>query len=142
MTPEQTTALRAEIKAKCSIELLATRDVAAITATVNAGRTKPSPAEIGNGTILETLGKAKGNVVLDLVYGDPSNKYIVPLLEQGRLKAGANDFQEAVGQLLLLGVLSQTEADALCALGKEPDPVSQDAVTRACYDDNGKEWMV
>lgn len=129
-----------EIKAKCSIELLATRDVAAITAAINVGRTKSNIREIGNGTILETLGLEAGNALLDVINSVPDFRHVKPLVEQGRLVIGAQLVQATV-QKLVPSVLTAAQADALCALGVEPDPVSLDAVTRACYDDNGKEWI-
>ena len=129
-----------EIKAKCSPELLAARDVAAITAAVNLGRTKPNTREIGNGTILETLGLEGGNALLDVINSVPDFRHVKPLVEQGRLVIGASLVQSTV-RSLVPSVLTAAQADALCALGMEPDPVNQDAVTRACYDDNGKEWI-
>ena len=120
-----------EIESKCTPQEIAAGDFHAIAAIVSAGRTRSNAAEIGNGTILETIGKTKGNVVLDLVYADPSNKYVIPLLEQGRLKAGSADFQSALGQLLLGGVLTAPEHAALSAIGLTADPVGWEACRTA-----------
>lgn len=134
-------ALLDEIKAKCSPELLASRNPQAIAAAVSAGRTRPSATEIGNGTILEVLGLELGTAVLDIINGTATYKYVVPLLEQGRLRIGSSVAQDAVQAFVTAKVLSQEQADALKVLGTEPAPVSYDEVARACYDDNGKEWI-
>ena len=47
------------------------------------------PTEIGNGTVLETLGLAVGNALLDVLYNAPDFRYVKPLLEQGRLRIDA-----------------------------------------------------
>ncbi len=78
-----------EIQAKCSPELLATRDHDAIAAQVNIGRIRPSSLEIGNGTVLETIGLEAGNALLDAIYNGNDFRHVRPLLEQGRLKASS-----------------------------------------------------
>ena len=129
-----------EIRSKCSAELLASRDVAAITEAVNLGRTKPNTREIGNGTILETLGLDTGNALLDVINSVAAFRHVKPLVEQGRLMIGSPLVQATV-QSLVPSVLTQPQADSLCALGMGPNPVSLDEVIRVCYDGNGKEWI-
>lgn len=125
-----------EIKAKCTPELLASQDHQAIADTVNVGRTRPSDTEIGNGTILEVLGLELGTAVLDVVYATASYKYVVPLLEQGRLKIGSSVAQAAV-QAFVPGLLSQEQADALKSLGSVPNPISEFDVRRTLYAEDG-----
>lgn len=122
--------LLAEINAKCSPELVASRDYDAIAATVNAGRKKQSDREIGNGTILEVLGLTAGNALLDVVYNVPNFRYVKPLIEQGRLAIGSPLVQATV-QSLVPSVLTQQQADLLCDLGFEPDHVQASQVARA-----------
>lgn len=118
-----------EIQAKCSQALLASRDFEAIAAAVSAGRTKPNSKEIGNGTILEVLGLTSGNALLDVVNTVPDFRYVKPLVEQGRLTVGSALVQATVQSLVPIGVLTQAQADALCALGFDPDPVTAQQVS-------------
>ena len=129
-----------EIQAKCGPALLASRDFDAIAAFVSAGRTKPSTREIGNGTILEVLGLETGNALLDVVNTAQDFRYVKPLVEQGRLTVGSALVQATVQSLVPMGVLKQSEADALCALGFDPDPVTAAQVTQALIDDGGN-WI-
>lgn len=110
-----------ELQAKCSPELLASRDYDAIAAAVNINRTRPSTREIGNGTILETLGLAAGNAFLDVVNSAPDFRHVKPLIEQGRLQIASPLVQMTVQSMVPAQVLTQAQADSLCALGKEDD---------------------
>ena len=123
--------LLAEIQAKCGPALLASRDFDAIAAFVSAGRTKPSTREIGNGTILEVLGLETGNALLDVINNVPDFRHVKPLVEQGRLTVGSPLVQSTVQALVPMGVLAQPQADALCALGFDPDPVTAQQVSDA-----------
>lgn len=125
-----------EIKAKCTPELLASKDHQAIADRVNVGRTRQSDTEIGNGTILEVLGLELGTSVLDVVYATSSYKYVVPLLEQGRLKIGSTVAQDAV-QAFVPALLNQAQADALKSMGAVPNPVSEFDVRCALYAEDG-----
>lgn len=129
-----------EIQAKCSAALIASRDFDGISAGVNAGRVKPSTREIGNGTILEVLGLATGNALLDVINTVPDFRYVKPLVEQGRLVASAPLVQATVQSLVPMGVLTQAEADALCAQGFDPDPVTAAQVNQALVSDDGT-WI-
>lgn len=120
-----------EIQAKCGPALLASRDFDAIAAFVSAGRTKPSTREIGNGTILEVLGLETGNALLDVVNTAQDFRHVKPLVEQGRLTVGSPLVQATVQSLVPMGVLTQPQADALCALGFDPDPVTAQQVSDA-----------
>jgi hypothetical protein len=120
-----------EITAKCGPALLASRDFDAIAAFISVGRTKPSTREIGNGTILEVLGLTTGNALLDVINTVPDFRHVKPLIEQGRLTAGSPLVQATVQALVPMGVLAQPQADALCALGFDPDPVTAQQVSDA-----------
>lgn len=129
-----------EIQAKCGPALLASRDFDAIAAFVSAGRTKQSAREIGNGTILEVLGLETGNALLDVVNTAQDFRYVKPLVEQGRLTVGSALVQATVQSLVPMGVLTQPQADALCALGFDADPVTASQVNQALVSDDGT-WI-
>jgi hypothetical protein len=134
-------ALIDEIRAKCSAGLIASGDTVAIAAAVNAGRVKPGTLEIGNGTILQTLGLTAGNNLLDFIHANNQFRYVTPLLDQGRLIIGSSLVQSTL-QSLVPAVLVQADCDKLCALGQMPDPVSQADIDRACWGDSGKVWQL
>jgi hypothetical protein len=113
-----------EIQAKCASVQIAEGNFHVLAEIVSVGRTKPNNVEIGNGTILEVLGLALGTAVLDAIHATPSYKYVLPLLDQGRLKIGSSVAQEAVQAFVTVGMLDQTQADKLKTLGLDPDPVS------------------
>lgn len=129
-----------EIQAKCGPALLASRDFDAIAAAVSIGRTKQSAREIGNGTILEVLGLTVGNALLDVINTVPDFRYVKPLVEQGRLTVGSPLVQATVQALVPMGVLTQLEADALCAQGFDLDPVTAAQVNQALVSDDGT-WI-
>lgn len=128
-----------EIKQKCSPSLIASRQHGEIAAKVSEGRTKPSTREIGNGTILETIGLGHGNAMLDVIYTDPNFRHVKPLLEQGRLIVGSPMVVQTIQSMVPL-VYPQAVADLLLALTVDPDPVTEFDVRRACWSDAG-EWL-
>jgi hypothetical protein len=129
MTPEKRAALAAEIMAKCP-ELVAGRDESAIAKVLSVGRKRPNGREIGNGTILETLGIAAGNALLDAINGAADYRHVKPLIEQGRLLIGSQLVQVTVNSMAP-AILTQAQADALCALGFDDDIVSATDVALA-----------
>lgn len=122
--------LLAEIHAKATAEQIAARDHDAIAAAVNVGRKRRNKREIGNGTILETLGLAAGNALLDVINSAPDFRHVKPLVEQGRLVISSPLVQATVDSLVP-SVLTQAQADALKALGWEDDPVTAVQVAAA-----------
>lgn len=120
-----------EIQTKCPPELIAAREHGQIATLVSVGRTRQSALTIGNGAVLEALGLDAGNAFLDVIYANPAFRHIRPLLEQGRLIAGAQIVRTAIQGMVPAGVLTQAQADKLLALGVEPDPVSVQAVVSA-----------
>ncbi len=122
--------LLTEITAKCSPELIASREHGEIARIVSIGRTKPSTREIGNGKILETVGLVHGNNMLDVLYSAPDFRHVRPLLEQGRLIAGSPLVVAAI-QGMVPAVIPQPVADLLLAITVEPAPVSPAEVAAA-----------
>jgi hypothetical protein len=116
-------------------------DWAAIAAQVAAGKTRAREMEVGNGTIIETIGMTVGNALLDvLMSSDPASPYrhIKPLLEQGRLKAHSPLIAGAL--VPLVGVVpgfTATHCDMLINLGKQPEVVSVHELTSAVFNTDG-----
>lgn len=84
-------------------DLLATRDTAQIAAALPPV-SRLVPTEIGNGTVLETLGLAVGNALLDVLYNAPDFRYVKPLLEQGRLRIDAPSARAALDGIAAAGI--------------------------------------
>lgn len=134
--------LRDEIhaKAECTAHI-ASKNIDAIVAIMSAGRTKPNAREIGNGTILEVLGIATGNALLDvLLSSDVESPYrhVKPLIEQGRLLIGSTLVQATLGAFVP-DILSQAQADSLRSLGRDPNPYAAQEVSDALYNADGSE---
>lgn len=109
---------------------LLNRDDGAIAAALSIGRTQIVPTEIGNGTILETIGLTAGNALLDVINAAPDFRYVKPLLEQGRLRVDSALVHGTLDSLVP-SVLTQVQADALKNLAVKPDPVSAQDVAKA-----------
>jgi hypothetical protein len=141
MTPEQEEELRAMVRAdQACAQPYADRDLAALAAILSQGRTRPSAVEIGNGMILQALGVEAGNKLLDHIASAAELRHVRPLLEQGRLTIGASVVQVALQSFVgLPDVLTQTDADLLCALGLEPDPLTPQDVADALYNPDGTQ---
>jgi len=140
MTPEQQVQLRAAARANpaCN-KALAAKDCAALAALLSVDRTRPSATEIGYGTILEAIGIAAGNQLIDFIKGSPDLRHVVPLLEQGRLRIGSPVARAAVQSFVGAGTVSQADADVLCALGCEPDALTAQDVATALFHPDGTE---
>ncbi|WP_290412138.1 hypothetical protein [Massilia sp. YIM B02763] len=139
MTPDQQEALRAQAHGDgACAAALAARDIDELARILSIGRTRQSPREIGNGTIIETLGIEAGNKLLDHIASDTDLRHVRPLLEQGRLIVGAPLVQAALQSYVQLpDVITQADADALCALGREPHALSPQDVADALYNPDG-----
>jgi hypothetical protein len=135
-----------EIRA-CPAPMLESRDTAAIAAHLSEGRMRlrAQPTHIGKGTILATLGldaqgQLAGNLFLDAIDGQPQFRHIKEVIGRGDFDL-ADPLAQAMVQALVGVLLTQAQADALCALGFEPDPLTELQVRLACYDATGKEWL-
>ncbi|MFC5548190.1 hypothetical protein [Massilia aerilata] len=140
LTTDQQAGLRQAARAtQAGMDALARKDCAALAALLSVGRTHPSATEVGNGTILATIGIDAGNSLLDHIGSDPSMRHVKPLLEQGRLKVGSPVAQGAIRAFATANVITQSQADALCALGVEPDPLTAQDVADALFNPDGTE---
>lgn len=131
---------RDDIHAAVAAEVIAARDTAAIAAALSVGRVKRVPTEIGNGTILETIGLTAGNALLDVINSAAEFRHVKPLLEQGRLRVDA-DLVRATLDALVPSVLTADQAQALKALAEKPDPVDEMTVRCLAWSDTG-EWLL
>lgn len=127
--------IRAAIQADAALQALIP-DTEEIAAALSDGRTRFVPTEIGVGTILEVLGLATGNSVLDAVAGNADFRHVKPLLEQGRLRLDSA-FTRGVLASLVGALITQEQHDALITRAQQPDPVSELDVRRAIWHDDG-----
>lgn len=116
---------------------LANRDCVEIARIVSEGRTQPNNVTVGNGGILRVLGIAAGNSLLDVLYTNPDFRYVKPLVEQGRLEVGTPLVQGTIQGMVSVGILTQIQADTLCALGKSPYPYTPQEISEALYNPDG-----
>lgn len=127
--------IRAAIVADPALQALVP-DTTAIATQLSAGRVRYEPTEIGVGTIIEALGLATANAVLDVIYSAPDYRHVKPLLDQSRLRLDS-PFVRAALQEMVPGLLTQPQCDALLSRAQVPDPVSEFAVRLAIYNDDG-----
>lgn len=130
-----------EIKAKCPPALLASRDHAAIATQVSTGRKRYSKTSLGEGGIIAAIGDlTAGNTFLDVVNSAPAYRHIKKVIGRGDFDMGEPMAQAGVQQMVSLAVLTQAQADALCALGVSPDPVTELDVRKTLYATDGT-WL-
>jgi hypothetical protein len=129
MTPQE---IRDAIAASPALQALAALpDYGQLAKEITVGRTRPGKREIGFGTILDTIGLAAGNTVLDIVMTTNDYRYVRALLEQGRLIASSPLVVGAIQGMVTAGAITQAQGDALIALGREPETVSSQQVIDA-----------
>ena len=128
--------IRAAIAADPALQALVP-DTQAIAAALSVGRTRYVETQIGVGSIIEVLGLAAANPVLDALYAAPDYRHVKPLLDQGRLRLDAVAQAGMLQPLVTGGLLTQAQLDALVARAKEPAPVDEYDVRMAIYNDDG-----
>ena len=140
MNAERQAALRAAARANpaCAAPLAA-RDCATLADLLSVDRTKANALEIGYGTILEVLGIGEGNRLIDYIKSNDDLRYVVPLLDQGRLRIGSGVVQAALQSFVGAGAITQVNADRMCAIGLEPDPPTPQEIAEALFNPDGSE---
>ena len=128
--------IRAAIAADPALQALVP-DTQAIADALSVGRTRWKHTEIGVGTVIEVLGLAVANPVLDALYAAPDYRHVKPLLDQGRLRLDAVAQAGMLQPLVTGGLLTQAQLDALIARAKEPAPVAEYDVRMAIHNDDG-----
>ena len=124
--------IRAAIAADPALQALVP-DSQAIADALSVGRTRWKHTEIGVGTIIEVLGLAAANPVLDALYASPDYRHVKPLLDQGRLRLDVVGQAGMLQPLVTGGLLTQAQLDALIARAKEADPVDEYQVRVAIH---------
>lgn len=139
MTPEQQAELRlaAHSRADCA-EALGARGCQALADLLSSGRTCGNDREIGCGTIIETIGLEAGNQLIDFLKSTEPMRHVMPLLDQGRLRIGSPLVQSTL-QSFVGGPIDQADADVLCALGLQLDPLTARQVAEALFHEDGSE---
>lgn len=132
MTPEE---IRAAISADPALQALVP-DTQALADALSAGRTRWKHTDIGVGTIIEVLGLAAANPVLDAICASPDYRHVKPLLDQGRLRLDS-EFVRGALQAMVPALLTQAQRDALVARAEVSDPVGEYEVRCAIYADDG-----
>lgn len=130
-----TMSLLDEIKAKCSPELLASKQHGEIAAKVSEGRTRIATRLGGIGVVMETLGADEGAKVLNkletLRITNASIKWGWYLIERGELDFGSDVTRNMIDMLEGGGVISKASADLLRKIAVFPAPVSVAEVIQA-----------
>lgn len=93
--------------------------------------------EIGAGSVLATLGLESGNALLDVIKTTPEFRHVWPMIEQGRLDLSSPLVEDALSSLVSAEVITAAEKLALMNLCTRPVAVSEDAVKRAVWNDDG-----
>lgn len=140
MTPNQTAALETLVGRQLTQEEVTAidqaitslgRDDAAIAEVLSEGRTKPKPVEIGKGTIIEVLDLPAGNAFLDAIEGNADFRHVKHLLTDGRLRVDSAMVSALTAGFVQAGLITTGQRTALLALGLQPDPITERAVTLA-----------
>lgn len=122
-----------EIQAKCSPELIASRDHGAIAAAVNVGRTKIVSRLGGIGAVMETLGPVDGAALLDLLEVTastvPAVRWAFVLINRGELDFGSLATRAMIDQLV-----TSPAKELLLAVAEVPNPITEFDVRCALYD--------
>lgn len=130
-----TMSLLHEIKAKCSPELLASKQHGEIAAKVSEGRTRIATRLGGIGVVMETLGPVDGPALLDalemLKASNPAVKWAWYLIERGELDFGSPGARGMIDMIEGGGLIGKEAAQALRNIAVFPAPVSVQEVVQA-----------
>ena len=122
-----------EIQAKCSPELIASRDHGAIAAAVNVGRKKIVSRLGGIGAVMETLGPVDGAALLDSLEVTastvPAVRWAFVLINRGELDFGSLATRAMIDQLV-----TSPAKELLLAVAEVPNPITEFDVRCALYD--------
>lgn len=123
-----------QIQTACTPDQIGSRNDVLITDLVNAWRTangvtRKQPTAIGKGSIIAALGMDSGNAFLDVVYSQPAYRHIKDVITAGAFDVTLDVSAAGISAMVAQSVITQTEADALLALGQVDDPVAVDDVS-------------
>lgn len=129
------------IQAKCSPELIASRDHQAIADAVNVGRTKVITRLGGIGLVLETLGPTYGAALLDnlqvMTTTVPALKWAWYLIERGELDFGSAATRGMIDQMVTDGIMPASVGALLKGVAETADTVTAAQVEIAMKDETG-----
>lgn len=135
-----------EIKSKCGAELLASRDPQAIADTVNTGRVRVGSVQRADFAMWAASNGMRSKIE-DHATNVESPLRDAALACRDLILGAANsiDFsltpnQMMLGAWVMVGALSQTQADSLLALATYPDPVTELDVRCALWAADGT-WL-
>lgn len=129
--------LLAEIQTKCTPALIASRDEAAIAATVSIGRTKLARVPIADlQDYLQTRGLWWAIKTVAANTAHVANASAVAVMDVANARYTNIDMTFAIvgqmlGGLVAAGIITQADMDAMKAKGTVPDPVSAHDVAQA-----------
>ena len=135
--------LLAEIQAKVSAEILATRDPQAIADAFNSGRVRLGRLEREHFTTWAASCGMRSKIEdLSLDKTSPLRDSALACRDVIGGAAQAIDFANPANKLMLdvwlaYGMVTQVDYDALIAMSTKPDPISLRDITMAVQDDTG-----
>lgn len=112
-------------------ELLAMGDHGAIAKELSRGRKKVIPMEIGKGKILEVIGLATANSLLDVIDSHPDYRHVKQLLQNGWFNIGSPLARASVDALVVAGIINEIEGTAIKAIAEVDDVITSQEVTKA-----------
>ena len=135
-----------EIQAKCSPELLATRDCVAIAAKVNETRKRAAP--VPRAIFARWCAKSGLRATIEdhaNTAQSPLRSIALTLLDFLRGTADTLDLSDPDNAAMLAAwvqakALTEAQRDELLALAQVPDPIDEITVRRACWSDDG-QWL-
>lgn len=125
------TTLLQEIYDKCTPELIASRDEAAIATILSTNRTKIVKTLIGKGIIIQEIGLQAANPLLDYIDSSSDFRHIKQLLANGELDISASLARMSLQGMQQAGLISQESCDTLLNLAVVPDTISPNQVAEA-----------
>lgn len=113
-------------------------DTEAMAHYINTHYKEPdNSVRIGIGTVLDTLGLATGNTLLDTIKNTPDYRYAWHLLEQGSLDINSPLVEQALSLLVQGEVILQSDKDKLLDVGMKLVNVSTSDISRLIWNDDG-----
>ena len=107
------------------------KDHGKIAEELSRGRKKLIPVEIGKGKILETIGLASANNLLDIIDTHPDYRHVKQLLQNGWFRIDSPLARASVDALVVGGVITELEGIALKSIAEVEDVVTSQEVTKA-----------
>lgn len=111
-------------------ELVLAKNHLAIAEILSNTNTRTVSTAIGKGTILSVLGFEAGNAFLDVIDTQPTYRHVKDIIGDSKFDVSLDVSKQGI-LAMVPAVVTQEQADALIALGKEKVPVSVQEVAQA-----------